>query len=258
MKVLFTDNCMAVFIIGINILKNRNFMMEVKHDNGMKRSEINRIIRDAELFFREQGFHLPAWADWSPGQWKGVYESCSEIIDNKLGWDITDFGTGDFRRRGLVLFTIRNGNWEKQDKTYCEKIMIADENQETPFHFHWNKTEDIINRGGGDLVMEIFRATADEAFDDRDVELRIDGVKTVIGPGGKIILEPGQSISLEPRVYHRFYGKEGKGRVMIGEVSAVNDDQHDNRFKEQLGRFPEIEEDEEAFRLLVSDYEKYV
>ena len=59
-------------------------------------------------------------------------------------------------------------------------------------------------------------------------------------------------------MYHRFYGEKGKGRVLIGEVSMVNDDASDNRFYDKIGRFPEIEEDEKPVRLLVNDYEKYL
>ena len=119
----------------------------------MRRSEVNSIITEVKNFLSVHRFMLPVWAYWSPGDWKGRYTDCYEIVDNKLGWDITDFGSRDFMRRGLSLFTIRNGNWDKKDKIYCEKIMVADEEQETPMHFHWNKTEDIINRGGGNLVM---------------------------------------------------------------------------------------------------------
>ena len=86
----------------------------------MKRSEVNNIIQEAKVLFQDMKFQLPLWAHWSPEEWKGSYENCSEIIDNKLGWDITDFGGEDFHTRGLTLFTIRNGNWDKQDKTYCE------------------------------------------------------------------------------------------------------------------------------------------
>ncbi len=130
----------------------------------MKRSEVNSIIKGFEDFLEEHKFMLPVWASWSPEDWQGAYEKCSEIIDNKLGWDITDFGSGDFKNRGLSLFTIRNGNWDKKDKMYCEKIMVADEQQETPMHYHWAKTEDIINRGGGNLVMELFYASDDETY----------------------------------------------------------------------------------------------
>jgi D-lyxose ketol-isomerase len=224
----------------------------------MKRSEVNKIIGEAKDFFRERKFLLPLWAEWGPGDWKGAYGTCSEIIDNKLGWDITDFGSEDFVHTGLTLFTIRNGNWDKQDKTYCEKIMIAGEDQVTPTHFHWNKSEDIINRGGGDLVMELWLAGDDDEPLDLPVQVQVDGVKTNVQPGEKLILVPGQSICLKPRVYHRFYGLEGKGMVMIGEVSAVNDDEHDNRFYEEIGRFPAIEEDVEPLHLLVSDYERYI
>ncbi len=105
----------------------------------MKRSEVNAIISDAKSFFDLYHFKLPVWASWSPEQWKGRYRDCAEIVDNGLGWDITDFGCGKFEKVGLVLFTVRNGNHEKKDKTYCEKIMIADENQVTPMHCHWKK-----------------------------------------------------------------------------------------------------------------------
>jgi D-lyxose ketol-isomerase len=224
----------------------------------MKRSEVNAIITDLEKFFAKHQFMLPEWASWSPEEWKGTYDKCSEIIDNKLGWDITDFGIGDFERKGLSLFTIRNGNFDKKDKMYCEKIMVAYEEQETPMHFHWAKTEDIINRGGGNLVMELYMATKDDKLSDEPVTVSIDGVLTTVKAGEPLILKPGQSICLKSRLYHRFYGQKGKGWVLIGEVSLVNDDARDNRFYDKIGRFPEIVEDEKPVHLLVNDYEKYI
>jgi D-lyxose ketol-isomerase len=224
----------------------------------MKRSEVNAIIKSIENFFAKHQFMLPVWASWSPEDWKGTYDKCSEIIDNKLGWDITDFGSGDFGKTGLSLFTIRNGNWDKKDKMYCEKIMVSDALQETPMHFHWAKTEDIINRGGGNLVMELYNATDDDKLSPEPVTVSIDGVLTIVEAGKPLILKPGQSICLKSRLYHRFYGEKGKGRVLIGEVSLVNDDAKDNRFYAEIGRFPEIEEDVKPHRLLVNDYEKYL
>ncbi|MCK9412475.1 MAG: D-lyxose/D-mannose family sugar isomerase [Prolixibacteraceae bacterium] len=112
----------------------------------MKRSEINRILLDAKEFMKEKGFVLPPWAYWTVNDWKENLIGTDEIRNNFLGWDITDFGSGDFKTRGLFLFTIRNGKLGVDLKTYAEKIMIVEENQETPMHFHWSKMEDIINR----------------------------------------------------------------------------------------------------------------
>jgi D-lyxose ketol-isomerase len=224
----------------------------------MKRSEVNAIISDFKDFLSWHKFMLPEWAYWSPDKWKGAYEKCSEVVDNKLGWDITDFGSSDFYKKGLALFTIRNGSWDKKDKLYCEKIMAAGEEQVTPMHFHWNKTEDIINRGGGNLVMELYRATPDEKLSDEPVTVSIDGVLVTTGPGEQLILKPGQSICLRSGLYHRFYGEKGKGKVLIGEVSMVNDDTNDNRFYDEVGRFPDIDEDVEPVHLLVNDYQKYL
>lgn len=224
----------------------------------MKRSEINHIIKEAVRFFTSRQFILPEWAFWSPDKWKGSYEKCSEIVDNKLGWDITDFGSGDFRNKGLTLFTLRNGNLQTHNKIYCEKIMISGEEQETPTHFHWKKTEDIINRGGGNLVIELWHATSDDKLSDEDVIISIDGIRTIVKPGERLILYPGQSVCLPPRLYHKFYGEKGLGKVLIGEVSEVNDDDNDNRFFDNIGRFPQTEEDTEPLHLLVKDYPDYL
>jgi len=224
----------------------------------MKRSELNSIITDAKNFFKKNMFMLPEWAYWSPDKWKGAYGRCAGIIDNKLGWDITDFGSGRFADTGLTLFTVRNGNLVKKDKVYCEKIMIADEGQETPLHFHWSKTEDIINRGGGNLVMELFYATDDDMLSPEPVTVSIDGIMTTVNAGEQLVLRPGQSICLKSRVYHRFYGQKGMGKVLIGEVSMVNDDAGDNRFYEEIGRFPGIEEDTPPVHLMVNDYPAYI
>jgi len=224
----------------------------------MKRSEINQIMKDAKAFMAEKQFILPPWAYWSPDDWKKNKKGAEEIINNMLGWDITDFGSGDFYSRGLFLFTIRNGNVKTDQKPYAEKIMIVEEMQETPMHYHWHKMEDIINRGGGNLVIELFNSKGNNLCFDTPVVLKTDGILRTIEPGGKVILTPGESICLEQGIYHRFYGESGKGKVLVGEVSAVNDDNTDNCFSEPVGRFPEIEEDELPLHLLASDYPNYL
>ncbi|NJK98694.1 MAG: D-lyxose/D-mannose family sugar isomerase [Bacteroidales bacterium] len=224
----------------------------------MKRSEINQILRNAKAFMVRENFILPPWANWSIEDWKKNKADAGEIIENMLGWDITDFGSGDFYKRGLFLFTIRNGKFNVDKKPYAEKIMIVEENQETPMHYHWAKMEDIINRGGGNLVIELYNATADNKLDTTHVHFKTDGVKRSVPAGGRVILNPGESICLEQGMYHRFYGEAGKGKVLVGEVSMVNDDTSDNCFYEPIGRFPVIEEDEAPLHLLVSDYKKFI
>ncbi|MDR2233795.1 MAG: D-lyxose/D-mannose family sugar isomerase [Tannerella sp.] len=224
----------------------------------MKRSEINQIVANAKAFMTERKFFLPVWAYWNVDDWRKNKSGASEVIDNMLGWDITDFGSGDFYRRGLFLFTLRNGKYNVDQKTYAEKVMIVEENQETPMHFHWSKMEDIINRGGGDFVIELYNSTPSDEFADTPVTFKVDGVVHTVEAGGTIVLKPGQSICLEQGVYHRFYAKGGTGKVLVGEVSKVNDDMSDNRFYEPVGRFPDIEEDAAPIHLLVSDYGKFL
>jgi D-lyxose ketol-isomerase len=224
----------------------------------MKRSGINQLISDSIVFFNQMNFNLPPWAFWKPNEWKNKYEICSEIVDNMLGWDLTDFGSGDFLQRGLILFSLRNGNPAKDNKIYAEKIMIVKEEQETPMHFHWSKMEDIINRGGGNLVVDLYKSDENEDFSSDSFRIKIDGISRTINAGDQVILTPGESICLTQGVYHRFYGEKYKGNVLVGEVSAVNDDNTDNRFYEPIGRFPDIVEDEEPLHLLVSDYKRFI
>ena len=223
----------------------------------MKRSEINALIRDAKSFFDSFQFRLPPWAFWGPQDWKGKGDT--EVVLHQLGWDLTDYGAGDFENKGLILFTIRNGNLAMPgSKTYAEKIMIVRENQVCPMHFHWAKTEDIINRGGGNLVIELYGSTPDEGLSDKPLTVLVDGMPRQVRPGGTVTLTPGESIFLTQGMYHRFYGEPGKGKVLVGEVSSVNDDNTDNRFFEPQARFPSITEDELPLHLLCTDYPKFV
>ncbi len=218
----------------------------------MKRSQINQILQSAQAFFTQHQFHLPPWASWTEADWQGQGDACREVIDCQLGWDITDFGSGDFAKRGLTLFTVRNGKAGSSfGKTYAEKIMVVDDGQETPLHFHFQKAEDIINRGGGKLLLQLWNSDGQGEKADTPVSVSIDGVRRTLEAGAVVSLAPGESICLTRGLYHRFWGE---GKVLVGEVSQVNDDFSDNRFYEDVGRFPSVDEDEVPWRLLVSDY----
>ena len=220
----------------------------------MKRSELNKIMKEAVEFIADKKFLLPPFAYWTAKEWENKGHEYDEIRDNMLGWDITDFGSGDFSKIGLLMFTIRNGNFtdKKYVKPYAEKLLISDVNQVTPYHFHWSKMEDIINRGGGDLVIKVYNSTEDGGFADTDVDIYMDGRHFTVKAGDTVRLKPGESISIQTGMYHKFWAEGGK--TLIGEVSKVNDDRVDNRFYEPTGRFPEIEEDEEPLYLLGNEY----
>jgi len=221
----------------------------------MKRSEINEIIRANKEACRKWHFHLPEWAEWTPADWAGKGAECLEIKRNCMGWDITDFGSGDFEKIGLSLITLRNGNPEYDRKPYCEKIMIVRDGQVTPTHFHWNKMEDIIFReGDGVFCMKLWNADpkTEQLIEGGTVKLKVDGVVTEFEAGKTYRFRKGQSVCYTPYIYHRFWA-EG-GTCLIGEVSMVNDDAGDNRFWEPTGRFPKIEEDVPAEALLCNEY----
>lgn len=224
----------------------------------MKRSEINEAIEAALAFFETHQIVLPPFANWTPAQWREKGRTCDEIRENMLGWDITDFGQGNFEKTGLLLITLRNGNQndrEKYPKPYAEKIMVVQENQVTPMHYHWSKMEDIINRGGGNLIIKLYRSKNENELDlEKNVQVSLDGERHTLPAGGELRLLPGQSVTLTQGLYHRFWGEEGHGPVLVTEVSMCNDDNKDNNFYDQVGRFPEIVEDAEPIRYLCNEY----
>ncbi|WP_404405331.1 D-lyxose/D-mannose family sugar isomerase [Pelagibacterium halotolerans] len=227
----------------------------------MKRSRVNEIIKAGDEFIRSFGYIMPPFAYFSPGEMKDRQADIQNILKAGLGWDVTDYGQGDFDNLGLFLFTVRNGDAADLSKgrgmLYAEKIMISRHDQISPMHRHTIKAEDIINRGGAKLALQLYNDDGtDKGIDEEtDVVVYTDGIKRVLPAGGILKLSPGESVTLLPGNWHKFWGEGGD--VLIGEVSTVNDDRTDNTFLDPIGRFSEIEEDEDPIHLLVSDYDKW-
>ncbi len=220
----------------------------------MKRSEIEAAVAAARTAFAEAGLALPPFADWDHGVWRETADS--HAAKARLGWDVTDFRLGDFTRKGLVLFTLRNGDVAElkagRGFCYCEKAMLVGNGQVTPMHHHRLKVEDIIVRGPGTLALELRHAGPDGKPDrSRGTRVLSDGRWRETDADGLLCLRPGESVTLPPDIWHSFWGNGGP--VVVGEVSSVNDDVTDNYFEEPLPRFPEIEEDAPATVPLVSE-----
>ena len=224
----------------------------------MRRSEINAALREMEAMLREYRIALPDFCGFTPEEWAEKGHEYDEVRDNMLGWDITDYGLGRFDEVGFSLITLRNGNLAMRDrypKTYAEKLLYLKEGQYSPMHFHWSKMEDIINRGGGNVLIRVYNSLPDEELDRvSPVTVRTDGLERTVPAGSQVRLRPGQSITIQPFLYHDFEVEKGGGPVLLGEVSQSNDDRNDNRFNPPVGRFPAVEEDEPPYRLLCSEY----
>lgn len=227
----------------------------------MKRSRINEIMAAADDMIRTYGFVLPPFAFWSPDEFASRKATARRVIEGRCGWDITDYGQGKFDELGLFLFTLRNGLLSDLKRgggmCYAEKLLISRQDQLSPMHTHVIKAEDIINRGGATLVVELYGSDDTGTFAwDRGGLVRCDGIERAYRPGDKLRLAPGESVTLMPGDWHAFWGEGGD--VLIGEVSTVNDDLTDNIFREPIGRFAEIDEDVAPTHLLVSDYDRFL
>jgi D-lyxose ketol-isomerase len=226
----------------------------------MKRSRVNEIMGAADEMIRHYGFVLPPFAYWDPDEFAERSKG-TRIVAARMGWDITDFGAEKYDEMGLFLFTLRNGLLSDLQRgggmCYAEKLLISNQDQLSPMHTHIIKAEDIINRGGATLAVQLYGSDAEGHFDKgAGGTVRCDGVERPFVPGEVLKLAPGQSVTLMPGDWHAFWGEGGD--VLIGEVSTVNDDLTDNIYREPIGRFSRIEEDEKPRHLLVADYDSWV
>jgi len=211
----------------------------------MKRSQINSSILQAKEMMKEYQWVLPTWAYWSVEDFKNNTKTRNYLKAHQMGWDVTDFGWGNFDQQGIALFCIRNGiQGDVNDKPYAEKLLFMKDGQEIPYHAHKVKLEDIINRGGGDLVLEFLELDENKNELSKNILVLVDGQEITLEPHQPLTLKRGQSVTVDRNVYHKFYAAQGSGLVMAGEVSQVNDDNNDNYFLEPVGRFSKIEEDE--------------
>lgn len=223
----------------------------------MKRSEVNSAILWAIGRLDACGIRLPALAYWSPEELQAHCGELDAVRKLALGWDVTDFGRGNFSKIGAVLYTLRNGlvNDQSVGVPYCEKYMLLREGQCIPSHYHVFKTEDIISRFGGKLSVKLWNVDTGTLCPlDTPVAVNMDGVKRTFRPGEEILVCPGESITLTPYVAHLLSPAPGTGDAILGEVSKVNNDKTDNFFLDSIARFSEIVEDEPPIHLLCNEY----
>lgn len=221
----------------------------------MKRSEINRAIEEAVVFFRDMRFSLPDYAHWAPEDWAAKGEGLVEVKDLGLGWDVTDFGSGDLAQIGRTIFTLRNGRADPSyPKTYAQKVMHMPEGQKSIVHYHRSKMEDIFNQGGGNIMISLWPVGDDGSPSSDVLSLSVSGEQVEITGGETIRLTPGSWICVPPHTYHQFWAEEGAGAVLSTEVSSVCNDHSDNIFWPEGERFPAIEEDETRRYVLCEEY----
>jgi D-lyxose ketol-isomerase len=227
----------------------------------MKRSEINKAIQHSLRVLKKNNTLLPFFAYWTTNEWKQNKKRIGTLSKVMQGWDVTDFGSGRFSEVGAVLFTIRNGDVNDPGigTPYAEKVIILQhkKEQKIPMHHHLMKAEDIINRGGGILCIQMYNVSPEGGIDYKtDISVFMDGIYQSFKAGEIVEIQPGDSITLTPNLYHSFWAKKGAGDLVVGEVSSINDDKKDNVFSEPAGMFNEIEEDDPMYLPLVNEYNK--
>ena len=68
----------------------------------MLRSEVNAAQRRAVALLYDLRFAPPPWVTWSPEEWAAQPGVAAYCRTRQMGWDVTDFGSGDFARNGYL------------------------------------------------------------------------------------------------------------------------------------------------------------
>jgi len=107
-------------------------------------------------------------------------------------------------------------------------------------------------------VLQLFLFNTDpetgEAVD-TPVTVFMDGIRRTFEPGEEVLVYPGNSITLPPRIAHIFGPKPGAGDLIVGEVSAINDDLTDNYHLEPVNsQYASVEEDQPILHPLCNEY----
>jgi D-lyxose ketol-isomerase len=229
----------------------------------LRRSTVEQCIATARTVFAHFQISLPGFSRWTVADWDVAGADCNEVRDCMLGWDVTDFGSHDFTHIGRTLFTLRNGRLgdPRYPKSYAEKLILDPEGQRAPAHFHRSKREDIINRGGGNIIVQLTLANAYNQPAKGPLTVVMDGRSRTIASGESVRLHPGESVCIPPRTIHQFWGEEGHGYRIDGvgytvssEVSSVCDDLNDNCFLADMTRFPALAEDVVRRHYLCHEY----
>lgn len=229
----------------------------------LNRARVEESVARAKIVFAHFQVNLPPFAFWTVDDWDRAGVEYDEIRHCMLGWDVTDFGSQDFARIGRTLFTLRNGNLHdpRYPKTYAEKLILDPEGQRAPAHFHRSKREDIINRGGGNILVQLTPVGPDDQPTTGRFHVQVDGCRRELNAGDVVRLRPGESLCIPPRTIHQFWGEEGTGYRIDGvgytvssEVSSVCDDLCDNFFFAEMTRFPKIVEDVKRVHYLCNEY----
>ncbi len=80
----------------------------------------------------------------------------------------------------------------------------------------------------------------------------MNGEFRAVRNGEPTVLKAGERITITPLLWHAFHPVSAE--CIIGEVSTANDDENDNFFwDKEIGRFPEIVEDEPPLVKLLSE-----
>ena len=221
----------------------------------MRRSEIEAIIEKSLAVMGAEGFRLPSFAGWTPAQWREQAVATKALRAAGLGWNIVEFEKDAFFRSGIAVFTLRMGDYRELSRgggrLYAEKAFVLFESQRVPHHYHRVKTEDLINRGGGVLGVNLVKVDADGKPLAEAITLERNGIEVSVPADTTLHLEPGESVVLPPGLAHAFIGVN---EVLCGEISLANDDATDNYFLEPLPVPSPILEDVPARHLVLADY----
>ena len=98
----------------------------------MKRSRINRALREMEIMLTAYRVALPPFCHFTPEEWADKGHAYDEIRHNMLGWDITDYGLGDFDRIMNSAEVQAMMQWVRTPASFCRLLRSSPTSAPSP------------------------------------------------------------------------------------------------------------------------------
>ena len=149
----------------------------------MKRSEINRLIEDALKFFQEMHFKLPPLGYLDTG----AMEQAGGIVrgsgNESVGMGPHGFWYREFQCGRVAAFHPSKRESATRPEALCGKNHDRPGGTGDPHAFSTGpKMEDIINRGGGNLMIQLYPSDREGGFAKKSFQVSLDGLKRELKP----------------------------------------------------------------------------
>ena len=183
----------------------------------MQRSEVNCLQREALRAFAEHRFALPPFATWNEAEWRNNPEAACYCHAHQMGWDITDFGSGDFAPRARDLPRPERRQGFSTEKPYAKPPVVPRSTRRRIISTasRWRTSSAAAAQPDPELAKYV-----DGALAEQPVTVTVDDGSASPAPASRSSASPARASPSPARSGTAFTPKRATGRVRRGGLAG--------------------------------------